>query len=390
MPLFRILHGSSSHPDFLAKLQDLSKFPIRRVLIRAALVLGAAAVLYVGFVAVSAWNSWNSVEREDFDTASARDRVEQRAAASPSTTSTTSTTLLADLGYVSSVVPSLPDRSVYSDTTPTTTTELPAPAPSKPQAVNAYLGIGVDLSGYADAILLLVQPPSSAPILVSIPRSLYINNPCTDEPMRLAVALSGCPGAASGTELLAIALEDFTGLNVNHFARIKYSGFPRIVDAIGGVEICVNTARGAGGTVIIPAGCNIADGAAASWWVTNRSEDELVDGVWRALAGDGDVSRTGRQRSMALTLFSKIGSFGSAGSITSVLSSVSEAFTLDGGLSLGGAANLARSMGGQSLQQMSIPTETAYTSDGRRVLYPVESFATTLARLYPPAGAYQP
>jgi LCP family protein required for cell wall assembly len=356
-------------------------------------VLGAVAVLYAGFVAVSAWNSWNSVEREEFDTASARQRLEQRAAAAPSTTATTSTTLLTDLGYVafdSSVVPSPSDRSVYPDPPTTTTTELPAPAPSKPQAVNAYLAIGVDTSGYADAILLLVQPPGTAPILVSIPRSLYLNNPCTDEPMRLALALSGCPGAASGTELLAIVLEDFTGLSVNHFARIKYSGFPRIVDAIGGVEICVDTARGSGGTVIIPAGCNLADGAAATWWVTNRSEDELVDGTWRALAGDGDVARTGRQRSMILTLFSRIGSFGSAGSITSVLSGVSEAFTFDGGLSLGGAANLAWSMRGQSLQQMSIPTETAYTADGRRVLYPVESFAATLSRVYPPAGAYQP
>jgi hypothetical protein len=93
---------------------------------------------------------------------------------------------------------------------------------------------------------------------------------------------------------------------------------------------------------------------------------------------------------MILKMFARLTSLSSAGSITSVLSAVSDNIVMDGSLSLGGAASIAWSMRGQSIRQIGIPTRGETLSDGRFVLYPTESFMATLAKVYPPAASYQP
>jgi LCP family protein required for cell wall assembly len=360
------------------------------------MALGAVALVWVGWVAVSGFQSWQSVERVDFDPATARQQLDAYRATSTTTTAPT-TTVPAQVDL--EIVPPLseePDVAGYLAERPTTTTtapELPAPAPSRRSGLTAYLVGGSDGSpsiGNADLIMLLIDPSDAAPIVVSVPRSLYVTNPCTGQPGRLALTLQGCPGVAGGVDLFAVALEDFTGLNINHFGVIGYDGFQPMVDAAGGIEVCSDTARGQGGQVIIPAGCNLVDGPAAAWWVTNRSQDELVDGVWRAVAGDSELSRNDRQRQMIVKMFSRLTSLSSAGSITSVLSAVSNNIVMDGSLSLGGAASIAWSMRGQSIRQIGIPTRGETLSDGRFVLYPTESFMATLAKVYPPAASYQP
>ena len=368
---------------------------MRRIIIRVAMALGAVALVWVGWVAVSGFQSWQSVERVDFDPVTARQQLDAHRATSTTETSTT-TTVPAQVDL--EIVPPLeeePDVAEYLATTTTTTTapELPAPAPSKRSSITAYLVGGSDGSpsiGNADLIMLLIDPSDAAPIVVSVPRSLYVTNPCTGLPGRLALTLQGCPGVAGGVDLFAIALEDFTGLNINHFGVIGYDGFQPMVDAAGGIEVCSDNARGQGEQVIIPAGCNLVDGTAAAWWVTNRSQDELVDGVWRAVDGDSELSRNARQRQMILKMFSRLTSLSSAGSITSVLSAVSQNIVMDGSLSLSGAASIAWSMRGQSIRQIGIPTRAETLSDGRFVLYPTQSFMATLATVYPPAASYQP
>jgi LCP family protein required for cell wall assembly len=369
---------------------------MRRIIIRVALAVGAVAVVWVGWVVVSGFQSWQSVERVDFDPVTARQQLDAYRSTSTSTTTTTvpAQVLAPPLeGQPFDVMEYLESRLPPSTTTTTTAPELPAPAPSKRSSITAYLVGGSDGSpsiGNADLIMLLIDPSDAAPVVVSVPRSLYVTNPCTGQPGRLALTLQGCPGVAGGVDLFAIALEDFTGLNINHFGVIGYDGFQPMVDAAGGIEVCSDNARGQGGQVIIPAGCNLVDGTAAAWWVTNRSQDELVDGVWRAVEGDSELSRNARQRQMILKMFARLTSLSSAGSITSVLSTVSQHIVMDGSLSLGGAASIAWSMRGQSIRQIGIPTRAETLSDGRFVLYPTESFMATLARVYPPAASYQP
>ena len=73
-----------------------------------------------------------------------------------------------------------------------------------------------------------------APILVSIPRDLYVRNPCHEGWSRINAALGGCEGLASGTELIALMVQGYTGIEVDHVARLTFDGFASVVNALGG------------------------------------------------------------------------------------------------------------------------------------------------------------
>ncbi|NIA26347.1 MAG: hypothetical protein GWP04_12445 [Gammaproteobacteria bacterium] len=353
----------------------------------AGIIIVAAGLAYGGWYGYQLWAGWQSVERVDFDPSAARVRLAALSApaASPeqfvdddSVDFTNVIPVPFEVDYRKSGI----DVFAPPETT-TTDAEAPAPLPppptSPPAGYTGYLLIGSDGTpsvGYADAIFLAIDA-GGGPILVSVPRSLYINNPCTGTPMRLSLLFQGCPGVAGGADLVALALEDFTGVRIAHFVAIGYNGFGRIVDALGGVEICSDTARGVGGQVIVPAGCNLLDGNAAFFWVHNRTQDEFVDGQWRAVAGDDELTRLQRQRVAILALYRRVGSLGSAGALMSVAQSVSDTFALDSGFSLSQAVNLAWSMRG-GLRQLWIPVRSELTPDGRYVLYPTEPFSVTL------------
>ena len=275
-----------------------------RVVAVAGIVTGASVLAYGGWLGFNLWADWRSVERVDFNPAAARERIAE------TPTPPASPDQFVDDAPIdfTNEIPlffEIEDRNPAIEERPeTTTTEAGAattllPPPTSPSTgYTGYLLIGSDgtpSAGNADAIFLAVES-GSGPILVSVPRSLYINNPCTGTPMRLSLLLQGCPGLAGGADLVALALEDFTGVQIAHFAVVGYDGFGRIVDGFGGIEICSDTARGINGEIIVPAGCSLLDGAAATFWVTNRSQDELVDGQWRAVSGDDELSRLQRER----------------------------------------------------------------------------------------------
>jgi anionic cell wall polymer biosynthesis LytR-Cps2A-Psr (LCP) family protein len=71
--------------------------------------------------------------------------------------------------------------------------------------------------------------------------------------------------------LLAKTIQDDTGLYINHYMGIGFGGFVRVVNAIGGVEIClkaplVDPAAG----LHLHAGCQVLDGAKALGFVRSR------------------------------------------------------------------------------------------------------------------------
>lgn len=334
--------------------------------------------------------AWNRIEKLDFDPDSVRQAVESptRPNVDPSYFEADQP---ADLGDVADHTPTLPpdvaawDRGDYQNLDPprptTTAAALPAPSgsPRRSQLVG-YLLVGSDGTptlGRADAIYLAVTG-GGRPVLVSIPRSLYITNPCTGTPMRVALMLKGCPGVADGAGLLGLALEEYTGVRVGGFAVVAYSGFSRIVDALGGIRICSDNPRGENQQVIIPAGCNLVDGEAASWWIHSRWQDELVDGQWRAVQGDDELSRSQRIGAAFRALIDRVRSFPSVASLVNAANRVSDTFAL-GGVSLTEAARLVLSArNGYSM--VAVPVRQEFTPDGKYVLYPTEPFSATLAR----------
>lgn len=370
---------------------------LRLVFVIVGSVLAAVMLAGVGY---GLW-AWNSIDRQEYNPEEAREALSTYVPAEGEVVEDTLPEVLDDIS------PPPPDVTVpvvggewdpgvlvgpENESTTTTTAAPPTTrAVTAPSSVKAYLVVGSDGGpsfGRADVIFLAVKPPDAGLILVSVPRSLYVNNPCTGKPARLAVMFSGCPGVASGATLVALALEDFTGLRIDGFAAIGYDGFVEIVDAVGGLELCVDYARGINGQVYVPEGCNWVNGTAARFYVAIRYQDELVDGKWRAVEGDGDSARRQRQIEVIRKLYNRLGSFSSVGALTSLGSSLSHTFVLSSGLGISEAASIAWGVRGSGLSIISIPGQVAITTDGKYVINPTEAFKETLAKVYGPAAGW--
>ncbi len=269
-----------------------------------------------------------------------------------------------------------------------------APAvPISGDPFEAYLVIGSDAreeigGARADAIVLMLIPrDGSEPAIVSLPRDLYITNPCNAErAQRINANLNGC-GAVSGPNVMALAVEDFTGIAVDHAILFDFEGFADVIDEVGGYEICVDhRTRDIPSELDIPAGCTIADGETTLAWVRSRSTQQLVDGTWKSVSGVNDLTRNQRQQEVILDMFSRIGQFGTLNELTGVVAQLSHAFTLDDNISLADAANLAWDLRGidpATIKRLTIPVEGYVTSAGAQVLLPTVAFETILTEAYP-------
>ena len=131
------------------------------------------------------------------------------------------------------------------------------------------LATGGDIgSGRTDTILLVHVPQfgsSNPTTMVSIPRDSYVPIPGHgQDKINSAFAIGGA-------QLLTQTVEQATGLRLDHYAEIGFSGFAVLVDALGGVTVCLTTPINdplAG--VDLPAGCQELDGPNALGYVRTR------------------------------------------------------------------------------------------------------------------------
>jgi LCP family protein required for cell wall assembly len=85
----------------------------------------------------------------------------------------------------------------------------------------------------ADTIILAhVDPSNNRVTMIQFPRDLYVPIDGNGS-NKVNTALAGGPSP------LVRTVEDLTGLDVNHYAQVNIAGFRDIVDAIGGVEVCI-------------------------------------------------------------------------------------------------------------------------------------------------------
>jgi LCP family protein required for cell wall assembly len=128
---------------------------------------------------------------------------------------------------------------------------------------------------------LLVHVPGlgsgTATTMVSIPRDSYVPIPGYGrDKINAAFAMGGAP-------LLAQTVEQATGMRLDHYAEIGFSGFAGLVDALGGVTVCPTAPIDdplAG--IDLPAGCQNLDGRDALGYVRSRATpradlDRMID-----------------------------------------------------------------------------------------------------------------
>lgn len=141
-----------------------------------------------------------------------------------------------------------------------------------------------------DTIMLLHQPASGPAALISLPRDSYVAIPGNgSNKLNASFSWGGAP-------LLVATVEQLTGLTVDHYVEVGFGGVQGVVDAVGGVELCLDWAASdpLSGLVWGP-GCGTADGATALAFARMRHGDP-----------EGDIGRTKRQQQLISSITSSV------------------------------------------------------------------------------------
>ena len=152
------------------------------------------------------------------------------------------------------------------------------------------LGTGGDLGTVrTDTIMLMHLPLRGKPTLVSIPRDSYVPVPGYGYD-KINAAFS-----IGGPQLLVETVEQNTGLHVDRYAEIGMGGLAGVVDAAGGVEICVaEPIDDPLANINLQPGCQQMDGPTALGYVRTRA------------TAQGDLDRVARQREFMTTLVTRV------------------------------------------------------------------------------------
>lgn len=218
------------------------------------------------------------------------------------------------------------------------------------QAEKDKLATGDSDGARTDTIMLAHLPTSGKPMLISIPRDLYVPIPGMGSHKINAAFNEG------GPQLLVKTVEGLTGLRIDHYAEIGFGGFDRLVDAVGGVEMCLDKPLNdpkAG--LKLKAGCQKLNGAQALGLVRTRAFP------------NADLERVINQRKFLSALMARASSPSvllNPFRLFPFLSGVADSLTVDDGDHLWNLGWLALKLRGDIITT-TVPTgDPEYTDDG--------------------------
>ena len=162
--------------------------------------------------------------------------------------------------------------------------------PNDPDFAN--VGGEGDVQGRRSDTLIVVNVEKSTGIisLMSVPRDLWVTIGDSENTERINVAYR--EGAAVVVRTINRAL----GIPIHHYLEIDFQGFKQLVDAVGGVTVCVeHPTRDRNTGLYIRPGCKNLDGVDSLAYARSRFFEEKVDGQWR-MDGTSDIGRGKRQR----------------------------------------------------------------------------------------------
>ncbi len=167
-------------------------------------------------------------------------------------------------------------------------------AGADPASVDAAgIGTEAEVSGHrSDTIMILRRDKSSGDAsLLSIPRDLWVQVPGHDNKRRINSAFN------DGPEILVRTVRQELGIPIHHYVEIDFFGFKSLVDALGGVEVCVDYATRdvSTGLNITEPGCHILGGVQALAYARSRHYEEYRDDQWHEDPGS-DIGRIKRQQ----------------------------------------------------------------------------------------------
>ncbi len=232
--------------------------------------------------------------------------------------------------------------------------------------------IGGDTPGLSDTTILLhISADRKLAYGVSLPRDAMVERPPCErkdgqgtDPGGLS--MFNAAFAVGGPACTIKTVEKLTQIRINHFVVVDFNGFRSMVDALGGVPVCVPEAvHDTTGHIDLPAGTYEVHGDQALNYVRVR----------HVISNNGDIGRMKRQQAFLASMANKAISAGTLINpvrLYNFLDAATKSLTTDPGLaSLKDLAGLAKSMQGVGLdhiQFLTVPFET-YQPDPNRLIW---------------------
>jgi len=241
---------------------------------------------------------------------------------------------------------------------------------------------GIVFGKRADVIILgLVNQTTKETSLLSFPRDLLVVNLCTNNLERINATFSknNCGNSA---ENLAAHIYKISGIKVNHFASFDFEGFEKIIDSVGGIEICVDETQKEGYSFELQKGCQNTNGLTTLNWVVSRSTEVLVgektvdskgndNSEWKPMPGVSDLTRIKRQQYVVVQLINELKSFESINELNKLIKALENTFIIDENLTINKAVDLLWSFKDfdiSKVKKVTTPTDYLTLEDGRQVL----------------------
>lgn len=190
-----------------------------------------------------------------------------------------------------------------------------------------------DVDGERSDTLILAHfdPEADNAVLIHFPRDLRVEIPGHGtEKINAAFHLGG-------PDLTVRTVQGFTGVPIHHYVEVSFNGFRSIVEALGGVEICVDRPMfDELAELDLPeAGCYEFDGDTALAFVRARNvEGDVIP----------DFARIARQQQFIRAVMNKVFSFGSVAKLPGLVTAAARNVTTDQDVSVTDLIELGREL----------------------------------------------
>ncbi|WP_233510161.1 LCP family protein [Actinomadura craniellae] len=228
---------------------------------------------------------------------------------------------------------------------------------------------GVEEGQRSDTTILLhISPGGAQAVGISFPRDLMVQIPnCKTTKGRVVpggLGMFNSAFAKGGAACTWQTVESLTRIRIDHYVQIDFTGFKRVVDALGGVEICVPKAiNDPKAELVLRKGRQIVRGDQALGYVRTRTGG----------LGDGsDLSRIDRQKKFMAAVAQKATSsdtFTDPGKLYGFLNAITKSIKTDSEFTVSAMQELAGGLRGMSAGKVRFVTAPweAYPPDHNRV-----------------------
>jgi len=225
------------------------------------------------------------------------------------------------------------------------------------------IGDAGNVTGRRSDTIMILRREANGAALLSVPRDLWVPIAGSGEEDRINSAYN------DGADRLAETITASLGIPIQHYVEVDFVGFTEIVDAVGGVELCVLFAtRDVKSSLDLQPGCHQLNGAQALAYVRSRTYEEFRDGDWQ-VDPRADLGRIERQQTFIRTavqgLLDQVRSDPFA--LSPLIGAAVESVSVDDGTDPAEAAQALRAAAARGLTTYTLPVVGAEI-DGKSVV----------------------